>query len=444
MIRLGKVNQKMIGKYLYRIMLFLLIFPSKAVIATDDTLFVDKPFAAIKLLSAKHLVSAVLAKNSGITAIQANWEASQARIQQAAAFDDPSLTFQIAPQTLGQSDIDVGHKLLFSQRLPWPGKRRLRSDVARYESDASRTGIHRVELRLTHASQFAFANWYYIHAALRINAINQTLLQEFQQIAEIKYSAGRTSKQDVLRAEVEVAMLEHRSIVLQRKRKEILSSINTLLQRQPDLPIPEPEKFSSLRTLATIDKLRRLALDNHPDLRELQATLLANGSRLALAKKNFYPDINLSTGYNSLWNQDKKRFTIGVSIILPLGSKRQAVLDETRADTLALNAEKRAIVAKILNSLQHAFEQVKENLHVLSLYRNRLLPLAEENLEAAQSDYEAGNGSFLNLISAEKNLMQTLLHLEQARADHQSRWANLEQASGGSLAKNNNTEGVSK
>jgi len=61
--------------------------------------------------------------------------------------------------------------------------------------------------------------------------------------------------------------------------------------------------------------------------------------------------------------------------------------------------------------------------------------LAEENLAAAQSDYESGRGGFLDLISAEKNLMQTQLQLEQARADYLRRRGILEHAIGESLAQ---------
>jgi len=70
---------------------------------------------------------------------------------------------------------------------------------------------------------------------------------------------------------------------------------------------------------------------------------------------------------------------------------------------------------------------------VLALYRQKLLPLAAENLQAAQTDYEAGAGDFLTLLSAEQNLLRTELTATQARADYYRRLAMLEYSAGGEL-----------
>jgi len=386
----------------------------------------DALFANAQILTTAQLITAVLKRNADIPAMQAAWQVAQARIEQADAFDDPRLSYQIAPQTLAQDHMDFGQSLSISQRLPWPGKRSLRAGAAQFEADASREGITRARLRLTEATQHSYADWYFVHAALRINRINQSLLSEFQNIAEIKYAAGRTSKQDVLRAEVEATLLEHRGIVLERQRREVLSRINTLLQRLPDAPLPQPGGLAEVSTLPAIVVLRRQALKNHPDLRALQSHLQASHRRLALSERDFYPDITLSAGYNSLWNQDDKRLTVGASINIPLRGKRN---------------DQKTKVAQIMDAVQRAYEQVRENVHVLKLYRDRLLPLAEENLAAAQSDYESGSGGFLDLISAEKNRIQTQLQLQRAQADYHRRLATLERAIGGPLNVLNSNAG---
>ncbi len=401
----------------------------------------DTLFANISQLTATQLVEAVLKRNADILAMQAAWQAAQAHIDQASAFDDPRLSYQIAPQTLGQSSMDVGQKLSISQRLPWPGKRGLRADVARFEADVSQEGIRRVRLRLTEAARRSYADWYFVHAALRINRINQSLLQEFQRIAEFKYAAGRTSKQDVLHAEVEATLLGHRNIVLERQRHEVQSRINTLLQRLPDTPLPKPGGLTGATPLPSIVALRRQALKNRPELHALQARILASRRRLALSERDFYPDITLNAAYNSLWNQDEKRLTVGASINIPFHRKRRAANDEVRARMLRLDAEQKTKIAEIMDAVQRAYERVRENEQILALYRDRLLPLAEENLAAAQSDYESGRGGFLNLISAEKNRIQTRLQIAQAQADYQRRLAALEFTTGGFLHPQDNDTG---
>ncbi len=391
------------------------------------------PFANESLLTSSHLVEAVLARNPDIPTMEATWGVAKARIEQANAFDDPMLSYSIAPQSAGANGMDFGQKLSLSQRLPWPGKRDLRGDVARAESDAAFVGIEQARLKLTETAKAAYADWYFVHAAIRINGINKSLLQEFQNIAEIKYSTGRASKQDALRAEVERVLLEHRDIVLERHRRDVLANINTLLQRLPDQPLPLPAGLPETVSLPTVEQLRKLALEHHPELRALVARTQASRYRERLAERNDYPDITLNAGYNTLWNQSEKRLTVGASINIPLQGKRHAAKDEARAMTLRLDSQQRAKVSQLMGDLQRAVEKVRESEHVLNLYQNRLLPLAEENLQAAQSDYEAGSGNFLDLISTEKNLMQTRLQREQALADYHRRLAALEHIVGGTL-----------
>jgi len=418
-----------------RIALLGLVVICQPLMATEA----DIPFANEASLTSSHLVEAVLARNPDIPTMEATWEAAKARIEQAESFDDPMLSYTVAPQSAGADGMDFGQKLSLSQRLPWSGKRDLRGNVARAESDAAFVGIEQARLKLTESAKVAYADWYFVHAAIRINGINKSLLQEFQNIAEIKYSAGRTSRQDALRAEVERVLLEHRDIVLERHRRDVLANINTLLQRLPDQPLPLPAGLPETVPLPKIEQLRKLALERHPALRALVARSQASRHRERLAERNDYPDITLNAGYNTLWNQSEKRLTVGASINIPLQGKRRAAKDEARAMTLRLDLQQRAKVSQLMGDLQEVVEKVRESEHVLSLYHNRLLPLAEENLEVAQFDYEAGSGNFLDLISAEKNLMQTRLQREQARADYYRRLAALEHIVGGTLLAHSGT-----
>ncbi len=382
-------------------------------------------------LTSAGLVDAVLARNPDIPAMQAAWEAAQARIDQAGALEDPMISYAFAPQTAGASGMDFGQKLSISQRLPWPGKRKLRGDAARFESDAAHEGIEQARLKLTEAAKSAFADWYFVHAAIRVNAINKSLLQEFRNIAEIKYSAGRASKQDALRAEVEVALLEHRDIVLERRRREVLAVLNTLLQQRPDAPLSPPSNLPDTDALPAVTDLRAAVLEVHPELRALAARIQAGRQRLTLTERELYPDLRLAAEYNSLWMRDEQRFTVGVGINIPLSGKHRAAQDEAQAELMRLDFTQQARVSQLLGEVQQDYDRVRESEHVLSLYQTRLLPLAEENLSAARADYESGRGNFLDMIGAEKNLMQARLELEQARADHHRRLAALERTVGG-------------
>ncbi len=399
----------------------LLIMFSNTANASRDIIFGNQDQLAMK-----QLIQAVLTRNPSIEAKTLAWQASQSRIKQVSAFDDPMLSYFFAPETQNLKNQDFGQKIQLSQKLPWPGKRELRGDSARYKAKANQKNIESLRLQLIVSSVSAFADWYYIHEAIRINSVNQNLWREFHIIAEVKYSSGRASKQDTLRAEVEQAMLEHQAIVLQRKQRNIQTKINTLLNRIPDKTIPPPADLNKINKLPAVEQLRQLAIESHPEIKFLLAKKQSIKAQLELAEREYYPDFNINAGYNSLWSLDEKRFTIGVSINIPIGqSKRDAKVSEKNAQTLQLQWQIINKQAMIAGAVQRAYNNIEENIHVLALYQNKLLPLAEENLQTSKADYQSGKGNFLDLVSAEKNLIQTQLNQVQAQADYQRHLAML-------------------
>jgi outer membrane protein, heavy metal efflux system len=396
--------------------------------ADPDTLFTES-----KALTAADLVSEVMVRNPEVQARIAAWEAVRTKIEQRRSLQDPRISYAISPKTIGSDQLDSGHVVSISQALPWPGKLDLRADVARLESDSLLQDVELTKLMLVEATRIAYADWYFVHAAIGINKINYSLLQEFQNIAEIKYAAGMVSKQDALNAEVEKLLLQHRDILLDSQRLGVQAVINTLLLRQPDLTLPLPADLPVLNQLFPPAKLRDIARQVHPDLISLQARLQASMKRQRLARRDFYPDFSVKVGYNSLWDNQEKRFTVGAGINIPLRGRRHAYQSETHAESIRIDAEYQARAAQVVGLVQQGYDRVRESEHIMALYGEKLVPLADENLQAAQSDYESGEGNFLDLLVAEKNLMQTRLQLEAARADHFRRLSSLERSVGSAV-----------
>ena len=350
--------------------------------------------------------------------------------------DDPQFQYSFAPLTADSQkpdgqNLDFGQRFEISQKIPFPGKLHLRGKAAEFQAESKQQNIKTLQLLLATRAKTLFADGYFIRKAIVINKVNQTLLAEFRDIALTRYSTGRTSKQDVLRAEVELTLLRHQAIVLQRERKTLLAQLNTLLNRPVNTPLSLPQKLTEISELPDFEQLQIKALQFRPELKANMANINAHKTRTKLAALAYYPDLKLSAGYNSLWDNNDKRFNIGVGINIPLDqSKRRAAEQEAKANSQQAQWRKIDLEARVSEELAVAFAQVEESLHVLRLYRQQLSSLADANLAAAKADYQSGKGDFLTLISSEKNLMQTQLQTEQALANVHRSFAELEQAMG--------------
>lgn len=406
---------------LYKLLLLPLISP--ALYATEDS--------TQDLLTPEHLVSAVLLANPNIEIAQAAWEASTARIEQHSAFADPMFSYSMAPLTIGSNRSDYGQRIEISQTLPWSGKRQLRSESASHQADAAQQTANSLRIKLAATSKILFADWYYIHQAIGINLRNQDLLKEFRAIAVSRYSTGLANKQDALQAEMESALLEHQTIVLQREKSAIRTHINTLLNVSPDQPLAPPTPLARVIKVSDIQSLQQQALQARPELKALASSIAAAQAQSELAVKNYYPDISLKAGYNSLWADSNKHFTVGVGFNLPLfQAKYKAAENEALAQIKQVEWQRVDFLAQLKKEIQLSYDRTHESIHVLHLHQQKLLPLAKATLDAAESDYQSSKGSFLSLIRSEKNYMQIQLQTEKSLADTHRRLAELESAVG--------------
>jgi len=384
-------------------------------------------------LDREFLVRAVLEQNPTIEAARRGWQAALQRQPQAAALEDPMLSYSFGPLSIGSDTARYGEVVRLSQRLPFPGTLRLRGEVARAEAEAVQHSYEAVRRRLALMTSLLFDEAYVVERALEINEEHIGLLEEFKRIATVRYAAGLAAQQDPLQAEVEVAHLLHRRVVLSAARKVVSARINALLHRRPEAPLaPPPRSLSpSAPQVLALDRLEEEAVANRPELQASAASVRARRSAVDLKKRAFYPDFELMTSYNSMWNDADHRLMMGVGINLPIRRGRiRAGVAEAEALLAGAESERAGREDEVRSEVRQAAARLEEAQHVVELYRSRLLPASADQVRAARSGFETGRNSFLALIEAEKNQRTVELGHQQSRADFETCRAQLDHALG--------------
>ncbi len=384
-----------------------------------------------EVLNADGLAAWVLERNPGIIAIKATAEAAAFRIEPAGSLDDPIMSYALAPLTVG-GNRSLNQRFDLKQKIPWPGTLAARESAAQHEANAAELDIDRLRLRVVAQAKAAYAEWHFVHSAIQIHHSTQNLLDELISTAETRYAAGRALKQDVLQGEVEQTNLEKHLFGLIRLEATVKARINALLNRAPSEPLPPSGGLPEVTELYALESMQRLAMAQHPELAQLETRISASESRITLAEKAFYPDLQLGVGYNRLWDATEKRTTIGVSINIPFNrSKRRSELGRAQAERRSAEWTLIERRAGLLADLANAHAEVVEAKSSVDLIHDRLLPLSAEYLEAAIADYQSGIGAFLNVITAEQRALDTELALARARSDYARRVAELERWVGG-------------
>ena len=396
----------------------------------------DVPLSAP--LRAESFTAAVLARNASLSAMRQALVAAVSNIRPAGALPDPMLSVSAAPRTFG-SATGMGEDIEVSQALPWWGTREVRKEIARADAEVARHDLQALRLRLAATARGFFADWVFVNRALAINAANQSVLAELRRIASVRYATGKAPQADVLQAEVEGTVLAEQRLVWQRKIAVVAARMNALLDRSPTSPIPGPAALPAPTQLPSEAALLQRAL-THPQLKALEAQEHAARAKEALADKQRYPKFQISAGYNSMWSDPAMRPMVGLSFTVPLDQgKYSAEVDAAQAQARRAEYDLESQRTALLADLSAAYASTREAEKSLALYRDDLVPLSRDALDVALSEYSSGQGSFLEVLTAEQHQLDTALGLARAQSEYFDRWAELERLSGSGLARPSET-----
>ena len=388
-------------------------------------------------LSVDQLVAEVQARNPSLQAASAAWRAAADRYPQAVSLDDPMFTYMLTPTNGLGADNGGGWMVQASQKVPWAGKRALRGSVATAEANAMQGEIGDNRLRLAEAARTAFYDYYLARRVMVVNCSTRGLLKQFREIASNKYQVGQATEQDVLQADVELAGLESRRTELARDEQVAVARINTLLHREVNRPLPPPPaKMATPGGLPSAEALQQAATASRPDLYAAQARINAEQANLALACKEYYPDVNLVARYDAFMPENM-RPAIGMDINIPIRyARRSAAVCEAENRVAQRRAEYQDRLDQVRYEVQTGCDRAAQSGQVVRLYEEKILPAAQRSLDSALANYTSGKLDFLRLLDAERQLYSQRDMYYQAIAEHHRRLAELERAVGQPLVTN--------
>ena len=372
-------------------------------------------------------------RNPSLKAAVAAWGAAAEKCPQAVALDDPLLQTMVAPGTLSSSSSTQASYIFgIGQKIPWSGKRELRGQVAQWNAVAASLDHDEVQLRLTEAARVAFYDYYNVFRQLDLNDANLAALQSFRDTANSKFVANQVPEQDVLQADVELAKLEQRRVEIEQQQVVAAARINTLLHREPQLPLPPPQRQLQLPdALPDVEELRARAIEQRPDLEAMAARLRSEQNALALTYKDFYPDFEFMAKYDTFWTDVVQRGQVAMNLNIPLyQNRRHAAVREAMFRVNKMQAEYDQLVDAIRNEVQIAYAKLHASRRTLELYREKVLPASQGNVEAASSGYTAGTVDFLRLIQAQRELIELNEKYQQAIVEFNRNRAELDRVVG--------------
>lgn len=385
-------------------------------------------------LDRRAYVRAVLRRNRSIESSRQAWRAAIGRARQTGSLEDPMVTVDVAPLSIGKSTARLGWDAAISQHLPWPGKLALDEAVAQAEADAARSDFEASRRELALTAALFFDQYFLAVRSIEVNAHHVDLMRSMQAAATAQYEVGRGSVQDSLQAEFELTHMEHDAVVLASQRDVTVAQMNELLHRAPELRLPPPPSdlaFAPSPDASNAGPLETEAVERRPEIVAARERARAAQARAERASREYLPDVTVSTSFSSLWDVPEQRWMVGLGFNLPVQAERRAgAVDEAKAMRAQYEAEAERMGDAARTTVAVSLKQLEESGHVLHIFEDRLLPIARQQVDAARSAFAASQVPFVTAIDAEKNLRGVELEQKRAQADYDRRRAELDRAVG--------------
>ncbi len=386
------------------------------------------------------LVSTALSSNPELKASEARWKMFASKAKQAKALDDPMVMFRLQNMLTrepGVFNLDpTSAKVVgISQQIPFWGKRSLREKVALSEAESYKWAFEERKLELKKMVKESYYQLWAVKKMLGIIDKNLKILSNFLTINELKYSVGQGVQQDIYKAGLEKSKMLDLQISLQQQRKSLEANLNYLLYRQGNTPIGTFADFTLPRVSLSREQLIEIALNNRPQLKSLASLVNKAEASRSLAKKESYPDFNLSAEYmfrepittGMATDPGYNMFSVGLSFNLPIQlQKRRAMVAESTFERSMATEELNALKNSISYTINDILAQLDRRGQQVELYKGGIIPQSEQSLESALISYRVNKVDFLTLLDSRMNLFNYERELNESKAEYMMKLAQLE------------------
>ncbi len=390
----------------------------------------------------RSLVDYALANNPEVNVARERHIGALARVPQAMALPEPKLTYRYF---VNEVETRVGpqeHGIGLSQTLPWFGKRGLQGDAATETARAAQEGIASIQNTVIAEVAAAYYELFYLGQSIEIIRGNRDLVLHLERVARARYGAGAATHADVIRAQVELGIIENRLGSLKDRRAPLFARLNALLNRPTTEIFDLPSILIFEPVLYTDDELLAKVSLHNPDLRATSFEIEAAHRQRERANKNYLPDITLGLDYIATGDarmpgvqdsgDDALSATIGFT--LPIWrSKYDAGVKEADAILRQQQFKRDQQLNTFHAETVTALFKLRDAQRQIDLYEKTLLPKANESLVATQRAYSTGAAPFADTIDAQRMLLNFELSFARAITDHHQARIVLEKLTGQSL-----------
>ena len=377
--------------------------------------------------------------NPGLKAAFYDWKAALDNVAFEKGLPDPMISFE---QSLNIDETGTRareRRFGISQNLPWFGTLSARGETAYQAAGAAYQRYQAAKLKLYYDVKAAYYEFYLLGRKIQIASDHIQLLTDWEAVALTRYKSAIGSYHNIIQIQVELGKLENELISLEAMQKPTRSRLSAAIALPDSVGLHMPAAIADGEFVLEPDLMMSLALANNPGLKALDHIVAMSKSDVRVANKASFPDFTLGLDYVHMGESINSGMAEGGpddlilfgSINIPIWfGRNKAVRNQARSRYQASLDAKRDAENMLRSALDQMLFEYGDAQRKVDLYRDGLIPRAEQSLNASLADYQAGKAAFIDVIDAERLLLEFQLSLEESSVTRATKLAEIEMLTG--------------
>jgi cobalt-zinc-cadmium efflux system outer membrane protein len=374
-------------------------------------------------LSLRDCEQQFLRANLLLLAEQFSIEAADARILQAALWENPSFSAElnlVNPSENRAFDVgEAGQKSFALQQLLYlGGKKENEVVLARANAELARLQFQDMLRNLRYQLRTGYFVLYYDQIVLQsvTNQLRQldTLILAYNEQA----AKGNLPYKDLVRLQALYLALQNNRTTLNTNVIEEQKRLQTLLATTTDIvAVPLASELEQYRKQLTqsVDTLQAIALRNRPDIALAASAVRAAESNLSLQQSLAVPDLTLGASYDQRGGAFVNQVNLTLGVTLPLWNRNQGNIAVAGAELSRVKALSAAQTIAVRNEVEWAYRKYQEarrNIESIS-------PAMEQNFDAVYAgmlqNFQKRNVSMLEFTDFIESYTTSIVQIAEIR-----------------------------
>lgn len=382
-------------------------------------------------LSLREALERAYRHNPQVLEARQDAEAAKGRWIQTRTLPNPEVeieTTELSQAVRGGSTVGED-SIALSQELDVLGKFWLRGSAAKAEYQAAQHQLQRVWNEVVFDVSRAYNELLLSTQRVGVTREVLTLTRGFLDQVQLRYNAGEVLRNELLRAQIEVAKAENAVLEAEKQVTLETAAANILLGRDAQASFVPTDELAYESQDFDPDRLLTQALGQRPDLKASEAEIKAHRKQWHLAIANILDNPTVSAIGTRQRGAEltEKVFGLAISWPIPFWNQNRGAIREAKAELKKREIERDSLKRQIGLEVMSAIAEARLAQRQVTTWKTGI-EHANELVRMATQQYREGDINFLTYLEHLGAVRETKVAYVEALANYRTQLALVNQA----------------